>query len=62
MWIPIAVLVLQDLGRWDWYWPLALAANAACIAIPVAGYVAWSYARCGENGLKSYEGHPERSQ
>lgn len=47
--------VLNTLGRWDWYWPLFVASNALCIAIPVAGYVAWSYARTGSNGLKSYE-------
>ena len=60
MWIPIAVHVLQDLGRWEWYWPLLVAASVTSIFVPVAGYVAWSYARCGENGLKSYEGHVER--
>ena len=40
------------------YWALLVAVNAACIAIPVAGYVAWSYARCGESGLRSYERVP----
>jgi hypothetical protein len=52
--IVVAEHVLRDAG-WNWYWPLLICANLACIAIPVAGYVAWSYARNGENGLKSHQ-------
>jgi hypothetical protein len=53
-----AIVLAEDLLRdpaSSWYWPLLVAANLACIAVPVAGYIAWSYARNGENGLKSYE-------
>jgi hypothetical protein len=52
------VIAEQALGRggWGWYWSILIGANVACIAVPVAGYIAWSYLRSGENGLKSYEG------
>jgi hypothetical protein len=52
--IVLAEHLLRDPGS-GWYWPLFVAANLACIMIPVAGYIAWSYARNGEHGLKSYE-------
>jgi hypothetical protein len=54
--IPLAERLLRGPGDWELYWLAFFAANAICIAVPVAGYVAWSYARSGESGLKSYEG------
>lgn len=59
MTIPIAENVFMDLGRWEWYWPLLVGANVACIALPVAGYILWSHARSGENGLRSHQGRTE---
>ncbi len=53
-----AIVVAEGLlgaGDWSWYWPVFVLGNAACVALPVAGYVAWSYARAGESGLRSYE-------
>jgi hypothetical protein len=54
--IVLAETTLADPARWDLYWAFFALANAACIAVPVGGYVAWSYWRTGENGLKSHEG------
>jgi len=54
--IVLAETALADPARWDLYWGFFALANAVCIAVPVGGYVAWSYWRTGENGLKSYEG------
>jgi hypothetical protein len=54
--IALAQTTLVDPTRWDLYWGFLLLAIALCIAVPVGGYVAWSYWRNGENGLKSYEG------
>lgn len=53
--IVVAEHVLRDAAS-VWYWPILLGANLACIAVPVAGYIGWSYLRNGENGLTSYEG------
>jgi hypothetical protein len=53
--IPLAETTLADPARWDLYWGFFMLANAVCIALPVGGYVAWSYWRTGENGLKSHE-------
>jgi hypothetical protein len=45
---------LLELGRWDYYWWLAIGGNMAALVIPVAAFVAWSYLRNGLTGLKSY--------
>ena len=42
-------------NEWQWMWPLILACQAICLAAPVAAYVAVSYLRTGESGLRSYE-------
>jgi hypothetical protein len=58
----IAIAVAEHLAparlAGGWYWLLLTAVNVACIVVPVAGYVAWSYARSGESGLRSYERAP----
>ena len=50
-----ALIVLAEGLARDWWWTFFLLGNAACIALPVGGYVAWSYLRNGESGLRSYE-------
>jgi hypothetical protein len=54
--IPLAETALAGPARWGLYWSFFALAIAVCIAVPVGGYVAWSYWRNGENGLKSHEG------
>ena len=54
--IPLAETALADPARWGLYWGFFVLATAVCIAVPVGGYVAWSYWRTGESGLKSHEG------
>lgn len=54
--ISLAQSVFADPANWTLYWIFFGLANTACIAVPVGGYVAWSYWRTGEHGLKSYEG------
>ncbi|MFN0162647.1 MAG: hypothetical protein ACKVQQ_15550 [Burkholderiales bacterium] len=54
--VALAETTLIDPTRWDLYWGFAFLSMALCIALPVGGYVAWSYWRTGANGLKSYEG------
>jgi hypothetical protein len=54
--IALAEPMLAGATRWDLYWGFFALANAACIALPVAGYVLWSYWRNGESGLRSHEG------
>ena len=48
--------VLAGAQGWVPYWGFLALAGAACIAAPVAGYVAWSYWGNGESGLRSHEG------
>jgi hypothetical protein len=52
----LAERVLAGAQGWAPYWGFLALAGAACIAAPVAGYVAWSYWRNGESGLRSHEG------
>lgn len=54
--ISLASVMLIEPGAWASYAIFFIAANVVCIAVPVGGYVAWSYWRNGENGLKSHEG------
>ena len=54
--IALAGTALADPARWGLYWGFFVLATAVCIAVPVGGYVAWSYWRTGESGLKSHEG------
>lgn len=54
--IVLAESALAEHGSWGLYWGFFLLANLFCIGVPVGGYIAWSYWRTGENGLKSYEG------
>jgi hypothetical protein len=46
---------LVHLGRWDLYWHLFLACNAAVLTVPVVAYVTFSVLTSGETGLRSYE-------
>lgn len=53
-----AVLARQVLAEPGWSTPYWLGLAAACaisILLSVGGYVAWSYWRFGENGLRSHE-------
>lgn len=54
--IVLAETLLAPRSGWTLYWSFFVLANIMCIAVPVLGYVAWSYWRTGEHGLKSYEG------
>lgn len=53
--IVVAEHVVRDAAP-AWYWPIFIGANLACIAVPVGGYIGWSFLRNGENGLTSYQG------
>jgi hypothetical protein len=46
---------LASLQRWDRAWLVALAAHGVCLAAPVLAYIAVSWVRTGEAGLRAYE-------
>lgn len=52
----LAETALANAVGWAPYLGFLALAGTVCIAAPVAGYVAWSYWRNGESGLRSYEG------
>lgn len=52
--IRILQYLLMEQGRWDLYWPLFVGCNIITIAIPTLCYMAFSWLRLGENGLKTY--------
>jgi hypothetical protein len=53
--LALAEPALAGAPGWAPFWGVLALASAACIAAPVAGYIAWSYWRNGESGLKSHE-------
>jgi hypothetical protein len=56
--IMVDVHVLVGRGLWGQYWTLLAATNAAALVLPVLAYVAMSYLRRGESGLRSYADTP----
>ena len=56
--IVVDVHVLVERGLWGQYWTLLAATNAVALVLPVLAYVALSYLRRGECGLRSYAETP----
>ena len=53
--VPLGAALLATPGWGIAYWLGLAAACVICIALSVGGYVAWSYWRYRESGLRSYQ-------